>query len=75
MAAQQYIQHVTVDGERWDLIAWNYYGDASLFSPIIFANPSVPIEPVFEPGIVILVPLLEQASVTPPQDLPPWETL
>ncbi|HUY28618.1 MAG TPA: tail protein X [Candidatus Binataceae bacterium] len=69
----QYIAHLTRAGERWDLLAWNYYGDATRFNPIIMANPSVPIEPVFEAGMLIWVPVL---SASPPVviDLPPWRS-
>jgi len=71
MASSQYILHVTAAGERWDLLAWQYYGDAILYSPIIMANPSVPIEPVFEAGWQIAVPILfVQQSQT--ANLPPW---
>ncbi|HXN85802.1 MAG TPA: tail protein X [Candidatus Binataceae bacterium] len=72
MASPQFITHVTVAGERWDLIAWNYYGDPTLFGSIIMANPNVPIEPVFEAGLVIVIPILQQASVVT-TDLPPWK--
>jgi phage tail protein X len=71
MASTQYILHVTAAGERWDLLAWQYYGDATLYSPIIMANPSVPIEPVFEAGRQVAVPILfVQQSQT--ANLPPW---
>ncbi|MEI4920417.1 tail protein X, partial [Klebsiella pneumoniae] len=25
-----YLEHLTRDGDRWDLLAWHYYGDAAL---------------------------------------------
>jgi phage tail protein X len=71
MASSQYILHVTAAGERWDLLAWQYYGDATLYSPIIMANPSVPIEPLFEAGRLVAIPILfVQQSQT--SNLPPW---
>ena len=48
----QFILHITTAGERWDLLAWRYYGDPTDYSPIIMANPNVAIEPVFDAGIV-----------------------
>ncbi|MDI4583123.1 hypothetical protein E7X33_28695, partial [Klebsiella pneumoniae] len=24
----RYLEHITTDGERWDNLAWHYYGDA-----------------------------------------------
>ncbi|MHB8382569.1 MAG: tail protein X [Candidatus Binataceae bacterium] len=73
MTPTQYIAHVTRAGERWDLLAWNYYGDATRFNPIIMANPLVAIEPVFEAGILIQVPILS-ANNLPSTDLPPWKS-
>lgn len=72
MTATQYVAHVTRAGERWDLLAWRFYGDATRFNPIIMANPMVAIEPVFEAGIVIQVPVLS-ASNSQSTDLPPWK--
>ena len=73
MTAPRYIAHLTRAGERWDLLAWSYYGDATRFNPIIMANPAVPIEPVFEAGILIQVPVLS-ANNSPTEDLPPWKS-
>ena len=30
----EYIEHITLDGDRWDQIATLYYGDASRISPL-----------------------------------------
>jgi len=70
----QFIPHITQAGERWDTLAWRYYGDASLYGPIIQTNPQVPIEAVFEAGLSIGIPLLavSQAAIDP-ADLPPWK--
>jgi phage tail protein X len=73
MSTATYIEHMTTAGERWDLLAWVYYGDPTLYSSIVMANPSVPIEPVFEAGISILIPILQTSSVMT-RDLPPWKT-
>lgn len=73
MPLAQFIAHVTLSGERWDLLAWAYYGDASLYFPIIMANPSIPIEPAFEAGLQIAIPLIEVSRSTI-IDLPPWKS-
>lgn len=31
----RYLEHVTTDGERWDNLAWRYYGDALAYERII----------------------------------------
>jgi phage tail protein X len=72
MAAVQSIRHITQQGERWDLLAWKYYGDSANYNPIIMANPGVPIEPVFEAGILIAVPILQVSDILS-NDLPPWK--
>jgi phage tail protein X len=69
----EFIVHITTQGERWDLIAFRYYGDATQYAPIINANPNVVIEAVFEGGIVIEVPVLLESSITS-ADLPPWRS-
>ncbi len=71
---QQFIQHLTTAGERWDSLAWKYYGDATLFGPIIQTNPQIPIEPVFEAGLTIGVPILVvDSTVQKRANLPPWK--
>jgi phage tail protein X len=72
MLRSQFIPHITIAGERWDLLAWKYYGDATLYSPIIMENPNIPIEPVFEAGLAIAIPIL-QLSQSLTIDLPPWK--
>ncbi len=68
---EQFLTHVTSSHERWDLLAWTYYGDATLYRYLIEANPTVPIVPKLNPGITLIVPILQIAAsnVTP---VPPW---
>ncbi len=73
MSAPQFIRHVTFAGERWDLLAFQYYGDPANYQVIIMANPLVPIEPVFEAGIVIAIPIIQQQSIVS-SGLPPWKS-
>ena len=68
-----FIVHVTTQGERWDLLAYRYYGIATLYAPIVSANPKVVIEPVFEAGISIDIPVLVDNSPVI-ADLPPWRS-
>jgi len=65
---------LTVAGERWDTLAWKYYGDATLFGPIIQTNPQIAIEAVFEAGLNIGVPMLAvNQAMQKATDLPPWK--
>jgi phage tail protein X len=72
MTGGQYLLHITKAGERWDLLAWQYYGDPTDYNLIIMANPGVTIEPVFAAGMSIAVPILQNTSVVT-VDLPPWK--
>lgn len=36
-----FLEHITRDGERWDSLAWQYYGDPLGYPRIIAANPHV----------------------------------
>lgn len=64
------VEHVTTEGDRWDTLAWTYYGDPWAFERIIAANPSVPIRPRLPGGLTIHIPVIEAATRT--DDLPPW---
>jgi phage tail protein X len=69
-----FITHITREGDRWDTLAWRYYGDATLYGPIIQTNPQIQIEAVFEAGLRIGVPLLTvNPAVQDSADLPPWD--
>ncbi len=68
----QYILHITKAGERWDLLAWRYYGNPTDYNPIIMANPGVAIEPVFDAGISLAVPIVQKSTLVS-VDLPPWK--
>jgi phage tail protein X len=72
MQSERFIDHVTTAGERWDLLAWKYYGDPTDYSGIIMANPNVAIEPVFDAGVSIAIPLQQKSAVVT-AILPPWK--
>ncbi|MBX9447842.1 tail protein X [Dickeya chrysanthemi] len=67
-----FIEHITKAGERWDSIAYTYYGDALGYDRIIAANPHVAITPVLPSGIVLAIPVIEPADVNSAEDTPPW---
>ena len=67
-----FIQVVTIDGDRWDLIAYRCYGNALAIEPIIRANPDVPIRPVLPAGLTIYVPVREPQTAAA-SALPPWK--
>ncbi|MCM2494539.1 tail protein X [Burkholderia glumae] len=66
-----YLTHITTEGERWDQIAYRYYGDPFVYERIIAANPSVPITPRLPSGIALSIPVVTVDDV-PDEELPPW---
>ncbi|WP_095128655.1 tail protein X [Pseudomonas sp. Irchel s3h14] len=65
-----FIAHVTTEGERWDQLAWRYYGDAHRYLPIVEANTHVPITAALPAGLTLAIPILEPVATA--EDLPPW---
>jgi phage tail protein X len=68
-----YLVHQTKDGDRWDLLAWHYYGDALRFEVIVVANPHVPIVPILDAGLQLAIPILVEEETVAAEDLPPWK--
>lgn len=67
----EYLEYVTKDGDRWDLIAWEMYGDAGRMEPIIAANPSIPISRTLAGGLTLRIPILDTQSIV--IEMPPWK--
>lgn len=66
-------RYIALDGDRWDLIAWKAYGDATKYPEIVKANPAVPIRPFIEAGTIINVPVISGAENPTQSNLPPWK--
>lgn len=68
------LPHVVAQGDRWDSLAWHYYGDAFGFQRIIDANPAVPICQPLGAGTVLVIPVIAREHIMiNPEDLPPWK--
>jgi phage tail protein X len=74
MASIQAIPYTTVAGDRWDLLAWLYYGDPTNYQPIIDANPYIGISPVLPQGLKIFIPIIA-APAPATNKLPPWGSI
>lgn len=68
----QYLTHISAAGDRWDLLSWKYYGDPTLFGPIVMANPGIPIEAVLDAGLRLVIPVMQKSNNTA-AGLPPWK--
>jgi phage tail protein X len=68
--------HQVVEGERWDTLAFHYYGSATQYGRIVQANPHLDITPVLPAGAIVLIPVVTQASAAlalQDEELPPWK--
>lgn len=78
MADRAYFEHRTIDGDRWDLLAHSYYGDASKQDVLLDANRSLFLAPVVVPplilsaGLTLRIPVLDEDQVNE-STLPPWK--
>jgi phage tail protein X len=68
----RFTKYITVEGDRWDNIAYRAYGNANEVEALIFANPSVPITDVLPSGLELLVPIKDEPEVQQ-SNLPPWK--
>ena len=65
------ILHTIKDGERWDNLAYQYYGTVNEMGRLIDANPHIPFCETLPVGEILKVPVLE-IKTTDNSDLPPW---
>lgn len=73
-----FLEHTVKPFERWDHLAWHYYGSPAQYGLIIAANPGLapPLAavPEFLPvGAKVKIPIVQGSALTArPEDLPPW---
>jgi phage tail protein X len=72
------IEHVIKAGERWDTLAWKYYGDPYAYGRIIEANPALDIGTQLPSGTIVLIPIMSLAQAQSAEqlaasELPPWK--
>lgn len=60
-----HLEHRTLDGDRWDLLADHYYGDALQLLPLLQANPEHAHLLILPAGLLLQVPILEVATTSP----------
>lgn len=62
--------YVTKQGDTWDNIAFEMYGNEELIAPIIRANSAYVETTIFDYGVELEIPEIEQIDNT--ASLPPW---
>ncbi|WGE52372.1 tail protein X [Actinobacillus equuli] len=65
------LQHIVKQGERWDSLAYHYYGDALEYGRIVDVNPQISFCEVLPVGVTVYIPVLD-VKPTNNQDMPPW---
>lgn len=63
--------HTCNEHDRWDLIAYRYYGTIDEMGRIIDANPQLALSEGLTAGTTVFVPII-QKSQAKNQNLPPW---
>lgn len=67
-------EYVTKPGDRWDVISYKAYGSVNKIGDIIRANPSIPANDILQEGLLLQVPILDDADVQlDATKLPPWK--
>lgn len=70
---QEYLQHIASDGDRWDSLSYQYYGDAIGYERIITANDDMAISTVLTAGAIVLIPIIDEIQAQPTTaDVPFW---
>lgn len=67
------IPYPTKQGDSWDKIAYEVYGDAFRIKELIDANPDLEIKQLFREGEIVNVPVLQDTTVLDQDLLPPWK--
>lgn len=60
-----HLEHSTLAGDRWDLLARVYYGDALQLLPLLQANPDHAHLLILPAGLTLTIPVLEMATTAP----------
>lgn len=68
---QTVLKHTVKQGERWDNLAYYYYGDALEYGRLISANPQLSFCEVLSTGATVFIPVLN-VKPTQNENLPPW---
>ena len=70
--SEKFTEYRTVEGDRWDNIAFKAYGDASKSNLILKANPYLGRAAVLPGGLRLLIPVIEDQPLRT-ATLPPWK--
>ncbi len=64
--------YTTVEGDRWDLVAFKAYADPLRMNELIEANKNVALSAEIPAGTILNIPILDDPTIE--EDLlPPWK--
>ena len=69
---QGYLQHIASDGDRWDSLSYQYYGNATAYEQIITANRHLPITTTLTAGQIVFIPMISKPKTSFDHTVPPW---
>ena len=70
----QSINYTVKQGERWDSLAWKFYGSVKAMNVLIENNPTIPLSAVLASGTQVVVPIIDNTSeIVKSTNLPPWK--
>ena len=64
--------YITTSGETPDQIAYNLWGNETLFHHLVAANPVIRGKAILSGGLKLVVPDIETSNAA--EVLPPWKT-
>lgn len=67
-----YEEYITDQGDTFDLIAWKLYEEEMLASEIIQANLDYADVLIFDAGVSLMVPIVEETDLQ--EAVPPWRS-
>lgn len=67
-----WVEHLTTEGERWDNLAFHYYGDPMGYERIIVANPHIAITATLDSGLRVRIPMISVSQAHDVEEVPPW---
>jgi phage tail protein X len=69
----EYLTHITGPADRWDWLAYLYYGDATMYDTLMAANPGLGPGPFLPVGVQVKVPVVNEDDLpTDSTNAPPW---
>lgn len=73
MSVVDFTEYLTQDGDRVDLLAYQFYGTQYDYARICNANPTILGKPILPGGLILRIPIVAQPTTIAPELLPPWK--